>query len=167
MAFATEPIATVNIGMIDASGTRSKVIAHLPSTTDETAALASGVTLAGLVAALTDCQVENVSVTYSSSDPAGTPAVFPGASVEEKGRFITIAANGAFVRMEIPAIKDAFVDQSGAIPIGATEVAALLDALVNGGWVSATGSDLTAIHAAYKAYRGSKKRQLPTARLVS
>jgi hypothetical protein len=167
MAFATEPIATVVIGMVDASGTRSKAIAHLPSTTDETAALASGTTLAGLIAALTDCEVETVSVTYSSTDTAAANAVFPGSSVEEKGRFITQAANGGFVRLEIPGIKDAVVDQSGAIPIGDGDVTNLLEELISGGWVSATGSDIVALHAAYKAYRGSKKNQLPRSRLVS
>jgi hypothetical protein len=167
MAFATEPILTVSIAVVDASGTRSKVIAHLPSTTDETAALASGVTLAGLVAALTDAEVETVSVTYSSTDTAAVDAVFPGSSVEEKGRFITQAANGSFVRLEIPAIKDAVVDQSGAIPVSDADVIALLNELTGGGWVSAQGSDIVAHHAAYKAYRRSTKGMLPRSRLVS
>ena len=167
MAFATEPIAEVTIGLVDASGSRSTVRAHLASSTDESAALASGVTLGGLVAALTDCQVETVSVTYKSIDTAATAAVFPGASIEEKGRFILVAANGKFSRIEIPAIKDTFVDQSGAIPIAATAVAALLTELESGGWVSSTGSDLVTHHAAYKAYRRSTRNMLPTSRLVS
>jgi hypothetical protein len=167
MAFATEAVAEVTIGLVDASGSRSTVRAHLASTTDETAALASGVTLAGLVAALTDCQVETVSVTYKSIDTAAAVAVFPGASIEEKGRFIFVAANGKFSRLEVPAIKDAVVDQSGAIPTSDTDVTALLNELETGGWVSATGSDLVTHHAAYKAYRRSTRNMLPTSKLVS
>jgi len=166
MAFATEPVASVTIGLVDASGSRSTVRAHLPSTTDETAALASGVTLAGLVAAITDCQVETVGITYTSIDTAAAAAVFPGASIEEKGRFIMIAANGKEVRLEVPAIKDAVVDQQGAIPLTDTDVAALVAELEGGGWVSSTGSDIANHRAAYKAYRRSTRHMLPVARLI-
>ena len=167
MAFATEPIATVSIGMVDASGTRSKVTAHMASSVMADDALLSGVALATLIRALTDCEVQSVSVTYSSYDAASPDAVFPGASAEEKGRIITVAANGSYVRMDIPAIKDTFVDQQGAIPVTAAAVTALLNELTGGGWVSANGSDIVATHAAYKAYKRSTKNMLPNARLVT
>jgi len=167
MAFATEPQAEVTIGLVDASGSRSTVRAFLPSTTLAATALTDAVTLAGLIAALTDCQVETASVTYKSTDTAAADAVFPGASIEEKGRFSFEAANGKFTRLEVPAIKDAKVDQSGAIPTGDTDVAALITAIVGGAWVSSTGSDIAAIHAAYKAYRRSTRHMLPNSRLVA
>lgn len=167
MAFATEAVAEVTISLVDASGSRSTARLHVPSTTDEAAALSSASTVAGLIAALTDCSVDTVSVTYKSSDSAAAAAVFPGSSVEEKGRFIFEAANGKESRIEIPAIKDSLVDQSGAIPIAAGAVAAFLSEITGGSWVSSTGSDLTSTQAAYKAYRRSTKNMLPNSRLVS
>lgn len=167
MAFATEPIAEVTIGLVDASGSRSTVRAFLPSSTLAATAITDAEALAAAVAVLTDCQVETASVTYKAIDTAATAAVFPGASIEEKGRFILVAANGKFSRLEVPAIKDAKVDQAGAIPIGDTDVAALLTLLEGGAWVSSGGSDLVTHHAAYKAYRRSTRHMLPTSRLVT
>lgn len=167
MAFATEAVAEVSISLVDASGSRSTVRAHLASTTDEAAALTSGQTLAGLIAALTDCLVDTVSVTYKSSDSAAAAAVFPGASIEEKGRFIFVGANGKITRLEVPGIKDAVVDQSGAIPTGDTDVAALISEIQGGSWVTSTGSDITSTQAAYKAYRRSTRSMLPNSRLVT
>jgi len=157
----------VVVGVVDASGSRSKVTAHLPSSTLAATAITRGEALAALVVALTDSEVETVSITYGATDAASADATFPGASIEEQGRFVLQAANGKRVRVNVPAIKDAFVDQAGAIPISDADVTAFLNELTTGGWCDTSGSDLVATNQAYKGYRNSTKKMLPSSRTVA
>jgi len=166
MAFATEPVATVVIGLVDASGSRSKVTGHLPSATLAATAITRAEALAALVVALTDAEVETVSITYGATDAASADAIFPGASIEEQGRFVLQTAAGKRVKINIPAIKDAVVDQAGAIPLTDADVTAFLNELTTGGWCDSNGSDLVATNQAYKGYRNSTRKMLPSSRTV-
>lgn len=167
MAYATKPVAKVIISMVDATGSRSSVEAYLPGATLAAQAITDGEALAVLLADLSDCQIETVSVTYAAVDPVAAVAI-DGSSIEEKGVFSFVTAAGKFNRMSIPAIKDAVVDEAGAIPTSGAEAAALItEMLTTHPWCDSNGSDLVNIHSAYKRYRNSTKHMLPSDRLVA
>jgi len=167
MAFALKPVAKVVIGMVDATGSRSTVEAYLPSATTAANAQTYGQALAALLADLSDCQIETVSVTYAAVDAVAAVAV-DGSSIEEKGLFSFVTAAGKFNRFSVPAVKDSEVDEAGAIPTGGAAAAALIAELITTHpWCDSNGSDLVNIHAAYKRYRSTTRHMLPSDRLVA
>lgn len=164
MALALDPVATITYTLFDAKGDHAKIKVHIASTTTAAAAKTLADTLAGLIAAVTDCGISAYTISYEVEDPTPTPAV-AFSSVEEKGRFLFQRANGLTSKVEVPAIKDAVLVSSGAVDMTNTDAAAFTNEIVTGGFVGPDGSDIASLYAAYRAFKGSTPNQLPSERL--
>jgi hypothetical protein len=166
MALTLAPAAAVKFVLVDETGSQGFCVFHLPSGTLIATAIGFVDTLAANIAALSGCMVLSYSISYSKEENApGGPAA--GARVEHKGRFIWQLANGLNSRTEIPGIDPAVVLTDGAIDMANSDVTNFVNDIVTGTvFCGADGSDVTAIDAAYEAFRRSTRRQLPTRRLT-
>lgn len=165
MAFTNRPTAQLVFGLIDASGSKATMRLHVPYATLAAVAIAAADVLRPLIAAMTDCTVVSQSLTYSTVDTApGAPVA--GSRVEEKGVFGFRLANGLPTRIEVPAIKDSMLLQSGAINTADLAVFAFIEAItaVDAVFSGADGSDITALTSAYQKFRNSSRNMLPSDR---
>jgi len=87
--------------------------------------------------------------------------------VENKGTFVFTAANGLRTRLEVPGILEAVLTSSGAVDLTDLAAIAFIDQILGGLYSSNTGSDITAISAAYQKFRRSTKAMLPSDRNVA
>lgn len=166
MALTLSPAATIKFSCLDETGSNSSIILHIASATTAAAAKTAADTLAGLLAAVTDCKVLGYSISYGVEDTAITS---PGAGsrVERKGRIIFEKANGGSSRLEIPSIKPALVLSDGALDGTDADLIAFLNGITGGTlYTGSDGSDLVSVGAAYEAFRGTTREQLPSRRLV-
>lgn len=165
MALTLDPTLTVTLTLLDETGSHSKMRVHLPATTTAANAQTRAAALAAAVAANTGCTVPSYTISYEAEDPTpGIPAA--GSRVEHKGRFIFQRANGQSSRLEIPSILPEKVQSDGAIDLSDTDVAAFVAEIVGNGYTGPDNSDIGSASAAYEAFTGSTRNQLPTRRFL-
>lgn len=165
MALVNLPTGQLKIDYRDASGSKGSSIFHFPYATLASVVVTVADILSAALNALTDAAVDGYSITYAKTeDTPATPTA--GSRVEEKGNFVWRTANGRSTRFTIPAIVDSVLNESGSVDKANILVTALSDAIIAGdfAFVSADGSDITALLEAYQSFRRSSKRQLPTDR---
>lgn len=165
MALVNLPTGTLKIDYRDASGTKGSSVFHFPYATLTSVVITVADILSAALNALSDAAIDGYSITYAKTeDTPATPTA--GSRVEEKGNFVWRTANGRSTRFTIPAIVDTVLNPSGSVDKTDALVIALSDAVIAGdfAFVSADGSDITALLQAYQSFRGSSKGQLPTDR---
>jgi len=166
MAFVSLPTATVFWDLLDGTGNRAQVRAHVPAASLAATVLANLAGTATVMQAITGCTIEAFGVSYAQKDPvAAAPAA--DSRVENKGTFVFTAANGLRTRLEVPGILEAVLTSSGAVDLTDLAAIAFIDQILGGLYSSNTGSDITAISAAYQKFRRSTKAMLPSDRNVA
>lgn len=162
---SNRPTAALVYSVLDSSGSKGRVLVHVPYATLATAALTAAEALGVLITALTGCTILSVSLTYTLFDEA---PVAPSANsfVEDKGVFQFRLANGLTTRIDIPGILPVVLRQSGAINTADPAVAAFIAGVigVDAIFAGVDGSDITSLLAAYKRSTSSTKNQLPSDR---
>jgi len=165
MAFGPVATAQVVYDLVDETSTHAKMKLHFPTVTLVATADAAAAALVPLIQAITGCTVLSYGLTYASvDDNPSVPAV--GSRIEDKGRFIFRLADGLTTRVEVPGILESTLNGSGSIDVANTDIVAFLDAIINSPAIfrGVQGSDITALKAAYQAFRRSTKNMLPSDR---
>lgn len=165
MALVNLPTGQLKIDYRDASGTKGSSIFHFPYATLTSVVVTVADILSAALNALSDAAIDGYTITYAKTED--TPAApSAGSRVEEKGNFVWRTANGRTTRFTIPAIVDSVLNDSGSVDKADALIVALDAAIIEGdfAFVSADGSDITALLQAYQSFRGSTRRQLPTDR---
>ena len=165
MALVNLPTGQLKIEYRDASGSRGSTIFHFPYATLASVVVTVADILSAALNALTDAAIDGYTITYAKTEDSPALAT-AGSRVEEKGNFVWRTANGRSTKFTIPAIVDTVLNPSGSIDKTDALVVALSDAVILGdfAFVSADGSDITALLEAWQSFRGSTKNQLPSDR---
>jgi len=165
MSFASAPTGELTFDLLDATGNKAKIKLHFPIATLVADVFTAADALLPLLAAISDCTVLSFSATYASKDNAPAQPI-AGSRVEEKGVFIFTLANTLSSRIEVPAIKDSLLLESGSIDVTLTAVSDFLAAIVDSPAIfkGIDASDITSVAAAYQRFRRSTKAMLPSDR---
>jgi hypothetical protein len=168
MAITDRATASVKFDLKDETGSSSSVTVHIPGTTLVATAKTKAAALGALLAAITDCVVTGYSITYSAEETAVGVFAGAGSRVEHKGRLGFQRANGLNSSLEIPSIKPALVLSDGALDTSDTDLIAFVNGIVDDAtFVGPDGSDIAFIYAAYEAFRGTTRRQLPSRKFIA
>lgn len=145
-------------GMVDESTTRATMrLTIKPSTTLSTAQTICSSTRS-LIENMTDCAIDRQSVVFPFlADAPGIPAT--GANNHKTGIFIFATTDIAQLAvLELPGITEACILTTGptagiGIDVLNTDVAAFIDAMVNGLYMNMFGYDITELLAAFVEIR--------------
>jgi len=166
MALTLNPTAQVSVTLLDGTGNRAQVRAHLPSATTAANAQTRAAALAAAVQAISGCTVESYNITYSAVDTAaGDPNA--DSRVEDKGVFLFACANGSPTSYQVPGILESVLTSSGKINILNADVVAFIVEVSGGAYVGSQGSVVTILRALYQRFRRSTKGMLPSDRRVA
>ena len=165
MALVNKPTASLKISYLDASGSASTTLIHVPFDTLASVAVAAGEALAATLPALTGCVVTGFSLSYDFvEDAPGTPAA--GSRVEDKGIFQWLCDNGLTSTFTIPGILDAVLLPDGRVDLTNADIAIMRAVVEDVGaiFASISGADIVSLSAAYQRFSSTKKRQAPPKR---
>lgn len=169
MAFVSEPVYTVTYTFADETGNKATTTAYI----DQGLLFVDVLARAGALGALLNTATNGAMTGYtvSRSWVETNPGIAAGSRVERKGRLIFVSETGTTTRMDIPAIRNSIVLSDGALDRSATSPIRLIESLILvdflGSFTDYRGADLTAISAAYEAYKGTSKARLPKRRIAS
>lgn len=167
MAWQDDPSASLIYSGVDASGTPGKIELSVPYGTTAAAVVLAADLLQVDLQALTGMAIKGYSLTYGRFNDT-PPAPVAKSRIENKGVFIFRCDNSRPFRVSIPAIRDDKYNDAGQILTSDLAVGAFTNALIQAGaiFTNASGGNITALEAAYQAFRRSTRRMLPSDKLL-
>ena len=153
----TTLLPRVEIGMRDASGSRSAVRLHMRPGTSVTAARAACASLRSLLSGISLCVPVDQAITYEVlAEPYPTSA--PGSESADMVGLMVFACTVGYAGVGVPGIRAALVESTGDgagldLRITDSALAAFITVITGGLWVGPHASDIVALEVAYREER--------------